>query len=212
MRRCTVTSSALVGSSATMTSGSPASAIAISTRWRRPPGQLVRVLPRARHRVVDAGLRRAPRRTAASTAGLGTPRSRTASATWWPMRCVGLSETVGSCGTSPTTRPRMRAGDPLAARRRARLPATFAEPATTRPVCGSSPSSASAAVLLPEPDSPTIATRSPRCDREVDAAQRMRDASVAAVVDLESADVDQRLGARSLAVIAAPPRGSWRGG
>ena len=34
---CTVTSSAVVGSSAMSTSGSSASAIAIITRWRMPP-------------------------------------------------------------------------------------------------------------------------------------------------------------------------------
>ena len=37
MRRCTVTSSALVGSSAMMSSGERAIAIAMSTRWRMPP-------------------------------------------------------------------------------------------------------------------------------------------------------------------------------
>jgi hypothetical protein len=34
---CTVTSSAVVGSSATMSLGSPAKAAAMSTRWRMPP-------------------------------------------------------------------------------------------------------------------------------------------------------------------------------
>ncbi len=37
VRFCTVTSSAVVGSSAIMRSGLPLSAMASSTRWRMPP-------------------------------------------------------------------------------------------------------------------------------------------------------------------------------
>ena len=50
--RWTTTSSAVVGSSITISPGSSASAIAITTRWRIPPGELVRI--RAHTVAVDA--------------------------------------------------------------------------------------------------------------------------------------------------------------
>ena len=87
-----MTSRAVVGSSATTNEGWPATAIAIITRWRRPP---------------DSSWGNAPARRT----GSGTPtasRSRTASpaepaasATWRPTGIVGLSEVIGSWNTAP---------------------------------------------------------------------------------------------------------------
>ena len=58
---CTVTSSAVVGSSAMNRSGRLASAMAIITRWRWPPEKLMRIGAEPRGRIDDADLCRAVR-------------------------------------------------------------------------------------------------------------------------------------------------------
>ena len=63
------TSSAVVGSSATISLGSPASASAMTTRWRMPPGELVRVLVEALLGGGNAGLLEQPDRAPARLGG-----------------------------------------------------------------------------------------------------------------------------------------------
>jgi hypothetical protein len=67
---------------------------------------------------------------------------------------------MGSCGTSPISRPRSvdsRAGVGAVMS----SPLNSIRPPVMRPEPGSRPSTAAAVVDLPEPDSPTMATRSP---------------------------------------------------
>ena len=52
----------------------------------------------------------------------------------------------------------------------------------------------SAVTVLPQPDSPTTPTVSPRCDGEVDAVDRVHHAVVGREMGLEPADLEQRLG------------------
>ena len=78
------------------------------------------------------------------------PRSRTTSATWTPIRLVGLRPTIGSCGTRPTTEPRSRRSVRSLAPA-VSTPSTIAEPAVIRPLAGSRPMIALAVVVDPEP-------------------------------------------------------------
>ena len=75
---CTVTSRAVVGSSAISSFGRQASAMAIITRWHMPPGELVRVVPEPLAGVGDADeveqLRGAGRRRLARKTLVGANR------------------------------------------------------------------------------------------------------------------------------------------
>ncbi len=81
------------------------------------------------------------------------------SATIWPIRRSGLSALMGSWNTIATSRPRCerhrRSGAPASS-----APASRIEP-VTRAASGASPISAEASTDLPQPDSPTMPTRSP---------------------------------------------------
>ena len=55
-------------------------------------------------------------------------------------------------------------------------------------------STESAVTVLPQPDSPTTPSVSPRRDREVDAVHRLHHAVVGGKVRLEAANFEQRLG------------------
>ncbi len=66
-------------------------------------------------------------------------------------------------------------------------------PAVRRSPLGSRPSSASAVVVLPHPDSPASPSASPRREREADAVDDRHDGAGILVGDLEIADVEQRL-------------------
>ena len=166
---CTLTSNAVVGSSATMSNGAPFSsktastpeppslpsaprAIASITRWRRPPDSSwghwrVRSLGSG----TPAWLRFRRARSAL------TPRS----VSWVPMRMVGSSEVSGSWNTAPSSLRRT-------ARRCAPEPDSMSAPATVteppmvvRRDSGGNPSRQEERTLLPDPDSPTRASTSP---------------------------------------------------
>ena len=153
--RCVVTSSAVVASSATSTSGLVTRAAAIATRCRIPPDSW-----NGYCRATRAGRPTSARlaSTAACRAAFGSPRS--AMAIWSPQRWRGLRLVNGSCGSSVIVAPRTP--------RQARCPPSsgsvsppiFMVPPAVRPV-GSRPVSARAVTDLPLPDSPTIATVSP---------------------------------------------------
>ena len=151
----TVTSSAEVGSSAISRSGSPASIIAIITRWPMPPDS-------------SCGQARATRlgsriRTAASSSQnalrAARPRSRSmiaqASSICAPTRITGLSEYFGSCRTMPMRPPRSVA--PLRAGGAQQVDARELEP-----VGADAPAAAAGRIIarpivdLPEPLSPTM--------------------------------------------------------
>ena len=160
IRRCTVTSRALVGSSAISSAGWPASAIAIRTRWRMPP-DISCGYWRARSTALSRPACSSASMTSAESWRLSRmPRLRTASATVVPTRRVGLRPTIGSWGTRPMTDPRMARGG-ARTRRATSSPSTSIRPAVTCALVGSSPMIALAAVVLPDPDSPTRATVSP---------------------------------------------------
>ena len=98
MRRCTVTSSALVGSSAITSSGSRATAMAMSTRWRMPPESSC-----GYWRARSAGSSRPTRSSSSSTRFRMSRRSRwpwmrNVSASCTPIGRTGLSDETGSCG------------------------------------------------------------------------------------------------------------------
>ena len=92
-----VTSRAVVGSSAMSSLGSQARAIAIITRWRMPPRELVRVVAQALARrrdpdqleQLDRPASRPP--CASSLVEPGSPRS-----IWSPIVSTGFSEVIGS--------------------------------------------------------------------------------------------------------------------
>lgn len=160
MRRCTVTSSALVGSSAMMSAGRSAMAMAISTRWRMPPDSSCGYW-RARSAGWDRPARASSSSTRASTAVRSRrPWMRRISPTWSPTVRTGFSDMVGSCGTRLTTRPRMAfqraAGQPETS-----VPCRRMLPCSRWPLSAKRPITAWAVVVLPEPDSPTRATTSP---------------------------------------------------
>ena len=86
--------------------------------------------------------------------------SRSGSATWAPIVRTGFSAAIGSWYTSPMPRPRiLRISGSL--RVSSSRPSSRTEP-VTRAMRGSSRSSDRQVTLLPEPDSPTIATVWPR--------------------------------------------------
>ena len=158
---CTVTSSAEVGSSATRSSGSAASAMAISARWRMPP---LSWCGYCRARSAGSARPTSPRRaTARSAAWRADPGrwARIVSATWSPMVSTGLRLVIGSWNTMPIRRPRTRRSASPVSGRRSVPPRQTTLPCSMRPGGGMSCSSARLVRLFPEPDSPTSATVSP---------------------------------------------------
>ncbi len=157
---CTVTSSAVVGSSAMISSGAAAMAEAMSTRCRSPP---------------DSSWGRCPARSAGSGTRTDSSSSSTRSArcargtTSWvvstsaisaPTVLRGSRETSASWRTSPAKPPRSRRQSP-GRKRSASLPEIVNADARTRDPGPARPSRLRAVTLFPEPDSPTIATHSP---------------------------------------------------
>ena len=186
---CTVTSSAVVGSSATTSDGEPAIAIAIITRWRSPPESSCGIA-----RSCGAPARGRRRRRGATAPPRPIPA---ASATWRPTRIVGLSDVIGSWNTAPrwsrrTRRRASRRRGSCRRRARRRCPSTCGAGAA-----GSSPSSDKPSTLLPEPDSPDEAEDLAPGERQVDAAHGVaRSASRAPERHLQVADLghDRRVG------------------
>ena len=148
---CTITSSAVVGSSATTRDGDPAIAIAIITRWRRPPDSSWGKL--AIRRSASGMPTAVSKRAAASSDPL-------ASETWRPTRIVGFSDVIGSWKTAPRCCLRTVRRN-WAEPRSMSLPRTATSP-PTEACAGSRPSSDRPSTLLPEPDSPTRPRISPR--------------------------------------------------
>src|SRR5258708_5486990 len=171
---CTITSSAVVGSSARSTFGSQASAIAMAARWRMPPeNSCGYLLPD------DAGIptssSNSPARCRAAAVEVLPPRAEPA----WPagpaepaMPCsmIGsaicdstvrtgftafiapwkpIAMSVQRCGRTESSPPRSMF-----------VPPSLTSPATDA-LGGSSPIIARMLVVLPQPDSPTRPNRSP---------------------------------------------------
>ena len=151
----TVTSSAEVGSSAIIRSGSPASIMAIITRWPMPPdsswGHEAATRRGSRIRTADSSSRTRPRASRPRR-----PRwSRRLSAICSPTRITGLSEYFGSCSTMPIRPPRRSRHWARVALRRS-IPSNSMRSAVTTAECGSSPMIARPTVDLPDPLSPTM--------------------------------------------------------
>ena len=172
-------SSAPNGSSSSSTRGSRASAWAIARRCCMPPesalGYLSRCVAEAdrleqRHRSPRSAARRAPAAQPRRAPGCRRIRSR-------PARCRAPSdaETPNSAGTRCRGRDPAR---PAAARRRA---------GSRRASARSWPRIRRRNVLLPQPDGPTIETKAPDGDLEVDALEH----DLVAVFDPDVADRDR---------------------
>ena len=160
MRRCTVTSSADVGSSATSSRGRQASPTAMRARCLIPPENSCGYCAA---RPWGSGM---PTRSSSSRARaqaalpFATSWTSRASATWSPIRITGSRFDIGSCGTRPMPAPRMRRISRSLRVSRSR-PSSTTRPAVTRPLAGRSRFTAAAVVDFPEPDSPTSATVDP---------------------------------------------------
>ncbi len=163
--RWVVTSSAVVGSSAMSSLGRQESAIAIITRWRRPPDSSCGCC--RKRRAASAMRTFASMRALSSSASRRLrPRCRrSVSASWSPMASTGLSEVIGSWKIIAISAPRTRrisASGSAARSRVAAPPRHSTRPASIRPPSRAiSRRTASAVADLPEPDSPTIASVSP---------------------------------------------------
>ena len=82
--------------------------------------------------------------------------TRTASAIWFPAFIVGFSDRDGSWNTMAMFVPRcLRISSSVSPSSSA--PSNLTEPVTTA-ACGSSPMSARQLTVLPDPDSPTMAS------------------------------------------------------
>ena len=156
-----VTSSAVVGSSAISSAGSLASAMAIITRWRWPPESWCgNASSRCSASAKPAWFSTSMTRARNWLAGMRRC-SVIASATCRPMRCSGLRLVIGSWNTMPASSPRARCNAAGAAPIIC-WPSSRMLPVGLVPPGGRSCSSDSAVTDLPEPDSPTSASVSPR--------------------------------------------------
>jgi hypothetical protein len=154
---CTVTSSAVVGSSANRMRGFAIRPSAIATRCRIPPESSCGYC--ASSRPAPGSRTRPSMATASSSATLRrTPLAViVTSASWSPIDRCGVRLPDASWNTKPMPRPRT-------------LPVACASPSSSRPskrtdppalpLAASRPVQARSSWLLPEPDSPTIARRS----------------------------------------------------
>ncbi len=113
--RCTTTSSAVVGSSITISSGSSASAIAITTRWRMPPESSCGY-ERTRPRSIPTISSRSPARASASARRMRS-WAWNMSTNWSPTRITGFSTFIALWKTSETCRQRTRRSCCLVIRR-----------------------------------------------------------------------------------------------
>ena len=159
MSAWTVTSRAVVGSSAMITFGSQLIAIAMTTRWRWPPESSCGYLAICRS---GSGMPTMPSSsTALSTAAWprATPCSSIDSTIWVPIVSTGLRAVMGSWKTIATSLPRRRRMV-RSDRRPTSLPATLTTP-PMRALRGSNRMAVIEVTDLPEPDSPTSATTSP---------------------------------------------------
>ena len=157
----TVTSSAVVGSSAISTAGLCTSAMAIIARWRMPPENWC---GKSRARVRAFGM---PTASSTSTARLKAASfetrscALTASAIWYPTRYMGCRHANGSWKIIATSLPRTSRSSAGVAFSRSR-PCSRISPLMRERFAFSSPRIARLVTLLPEPDSPTMPSVSPR--------------------------------------------------
>ena len=159
MSACTVTSRAVVGSSAMITSGSQASAMAITTRCRMPPdSSWGYCLTRRSAFGMPTALSRSMAFCHAS-APWATLCTSIDSVSCSPILMTGLRAVIGSWKTMATRLPR-RPRSCRGVSFEMALSATIVSP-VIRAVFGSSPRAVVAVTDLPEPDSPTRATTSP---------------------------------------------------
>ena len=187
---CTVTSSAVVGSSAMSSDGS------VEQRHRDHDA-----LAHARRRA-GAGSRRrggpgsgCRRGRAWRSPACARPPSLTS---WWTARprraacrsCrTGGGSTAGPGRSSPSSgRAACARSSSLMAMRSSPSRITWPEMLADLRLCR--PMIACDVTLLPEPDSPTIATVWPRCDGERDAVDRADETVLGRELDLEVADVE----------------------
>jgi hypothetical protein len=157
-----VTSSAVVGSSAISTAGSSLMAIAPTTRCFMPPLIWCGYWSRRCSGAAISTRRRAATASDLSAARGPRLRRRIASRSWSPIENTGLSEVCGSCSTMEMRRPRMSR---ISAGVRSRIfsPSSRTSPLMVRaPPLGSRRITDSAVTLLPQPDSPTRPSTSPR--------------------------------------------------
>ena len=158
---CTVTSSAVVGSSAMMSSGWQARAMAMTTRWRMPPESWC---GNSSTRCSGAGMRTRCRSwMAASRASLAfRPRwSIRDSPICRPMLCTGFRAVMGSWKMTPMCLPRMPCMSVSLAWTRSR-PWNRISPSRIFPMgWGRRRTMDMAVTLLPQPDSPTMPTQEP---------------------------------------------------
>ena len=153
---CTVTSRAVVGSSAMMSFGCPQTAIAMMTRWHMPPESSCGY---ASIRFSASGM---PTSFNASTALFQASFllifscSRIISTIWWPILNTGSKEVIGFWKIMQHSSPRnFSIWD--SERLRISTPSKMMEPSTIFPVfAGMSRITEALVTLFPEPDSPTI--------------------------------------------------------
>ncbi len=152
-----VTSSAVVGSSAINSSGSPARAAARATRWRMPPESWNGYRRQASGSAMptSTSLRWASAR-AADFEGRSWPRERRTSSICLPARETGFSIVNGSWKSMDTWEPRTSAIC-LEDREKISLPRNPTDPEDRTPV-GSNRIMARALSDFPLPDSPTMPT------------------------------------------------------
>ena len=156
----TVTSNAVVGSSAISRAGEPAMAAAIITRWRMPPESSCGYW---RSRRSASGMRTRSSQSLAClvAASPDMPRCRRrGSAICSPMRTWGVSAVSGSWKIMVIFEPRILLSA-AGLRFSSSVPRNLAEPAAL-PLRASRPISAMKVWLLPEPLSPTTPRVSPR--------------------------------------------------
>jgi hypothetical protein len=158
---CTVTSSAVVGSSAISMSGRQARAMAIITRWRMPPESWCGYSSTRRSGAGMPTCRSISMARWRAACAFMPACSRSDSPIWSPTVNTGFSDVMGSWKIIEMRLPRT-------SRMRASLACTRSSPwNSTRPSRmrpggdGMSRSSASAVMLLPQPDSPTTHRVSP---------------------------------------------------
>ena len=156
----TVTSSAVVGSSAISSSGPQAMAAAIITRWRMPPDSSCGYWRSRRAGVGDAHPLQPVRRAGLASASDRPRCRRSGSAICSPMRTCGVSAVSGSWKIMVIFEPRMRFSS--AGLQAQELLALEPRRAAGAGRCAASrPMTAMKVWLLPEPLSPTTPRHSP---------------------------------------------------
>ena len=157
---CTMTSSAVVGSSATISRGRQASAIAIITRCRCPPESWCGY-DDARPGGSPTWSSSSATRSSIASSPTSSSWSRIGSAIWAPTRRTGLSECSAPWKTIEASAQRTARRSPqLMVRTSAPLTRTSPETAAS---LGCSRSTVLTRVDLPQPDSPATPSTSPAC-------------------------------------------------